>query len=552
MIMLKRLVRKQKRDNSTSSGNDEHIPTAQPQEVSGHGLLQRRLAPFTAKSKKDSSPCQFSTMFEGFIPQNNPVSQSEEPRKCLGLPADGALTASLVEMGYETSQICFIGFSSNGKHLICVEYKLPQNSSDSCAWNKYLPVSQILVFECYMHNSVIQKTSAYPFVFSGGTEIQDQNLALALAASHNLQFIAIHCVSLSRTSNLLAICGFNSMDKPRKPTVQVYEMKDNAISNNNYNEIFITKISKFSFTKSGILTAKITSCSFSPSSDLILVTALCDDFSTFARTNYIDFWNSKLGVHMGRIDLRNEAKDFRGYVTLLSFSCNGSILTIFSSAVECQILLYSVEKLKLGKLSSICPVNYHLLDKHCLVYSQFTPLIDENCFVLCTSKGLLARLTVNEDNLTVTVDSIIQLSYTLFQSVPDISEDHLSSVVGFVFCPATSRYFIRTNMILMVMDSSAYTVEKVIRVDYTLLDNPSANFTMNTENLSQSMSLSKTGCELAIFSKGTEIYVFLNQNNDISLLNLCRQKIIRHIAEERIHTLPLPNSLKKYLLFGKC
>ena len=416
-------------------------------------------------------------------------------------------------------RVNYVDFACNGRYLACIEVKCITEEQNSLAWNNLLPISQLLLLQPTPQqpdNSNVNNCRAYYT-----EEIND----FEIAASIELDFIDIYCVTLSSDTNAIAVYGFSYKEIPRKPTISVYEFVSSHTS------ICIELKSKLTFTSCEILSAKVTTTNFLPTNDHILVTSICTDYHSVRKTNFLDFWNIQSNLHFASLSLVKECPKLKGYISSNSFSSDGKILALLSSTKDWQLVLFSVAANKFGKLFSLKQQDFGDPIDHFNAFCEFGINFRPYDLLVLSEGGKLSRMTIDPEKLTV---KEVTISIAIFA-------DNLSKIVAMKYCPASSRCYIRTenNISFVDTDNGATTIEYELSADD------------RTSKGSSGMTVSKTGRQLAIIVDSHTVKVVQSRFMDNSLKNLCRCSIIKFIPENKIPQLDLPKCLISYLLYGK-
>ena len=419
-----------------------------------------------------------------------------------------------------SSQINYIDFACNGRYLACIELKCNPDQRDPMSWNNLLPISQLLLLQLADHSpehSQQRNNLAFP-----SEDIND----FEIAASIELDFIDVYCVNLSNDTTQIAVYGFSYKEIPRKPTIYVYEFVHVK------NSISIQFKSKFTFDACEILSAKVTSSTFLPTNDNILVTSICTDYHSVRKTNYLDFWNTQTSLHFAKLSILKECPRFQGYISSKSFSPDSLILALISSTKDWQLLLFSVAANKFGKLFSLQEHGYDDPVDHFTTFCEFGSTVGKYELVVLSATGNLTKLAINPENLTIQ-----QIVYSI-----EINDEPHSNISAFKYCPALSRYYFKTKTKLSFTDIQSGATN----TEYA--GNGHDNLTAKT---CSSIAISKTGKQIAMTTNSHTVKVFPCKFQDKSLKNLCRCYIIKNVPEHKILKLDLPKVLHTYLLFGK-
>ncbi len=439
-------------------------------------------------------------------------------------------------------KLVYVNFAANGRYLACVKVK-SLGEYDPRTGRYASPVTQLILYDGVSQTCCdnLESNSAglRPNHVRAETEHGCGFCAdLNLTASINLNLIEVYSVQMSNDELQFAVYGFGFNDMPRKPSISVYEIhldKQNGTS--------LSQKTKLIFENSGILSAMMTACKFFPTDSNVLVTSICDDYHTMRKCNYLDFWNSKSSLHFARLSLTEKAPKFQGYVTSMSFSSDGLLLAMTSSTRHTQLLLYSSQTHEFGPV--FCQQDYFLQEhEHFPAHSTFATDLYE--LFICSSPGDLLRLAIDPKSLTVAH----VISHTMvFDALPQPEigiAQQTNAALGFMYCKATCKCVIRSKRGLHFFDADRNTVEKTIPFQNKEPNHDDNNIDSDSHSW---MAMSKTGQELAVVSS-SELLIYLRQNSDMSLKNLCRQYIIQLVPEDKIVQVSLPKTLQSYLLYS--
>lgn len=416
-----------------------------------------------------------------------------------------------------SSSIYHIDFACNGRYLAFIEFKCNPHIQETNAWNNSLPISQLVL------TKLVDPFAASSPTRRNDTTPSDEVSDFEIVASINLDFIDIYCVALSNDTTQIAIYGFSYKDIPRRPVISVYEFIQSDES------VAIGIKSKLTFESCEILSARVTSSKFLPRSDNILLTSICTDYHSFRKTNCLDFWDTESGMHIAKLSLIKECPKLKGYVSSTSFSSDGLILAMTSSANDWQLLLFNLAVNKFGRLFSLKEQSFDDPVDHFANFCEFITNFDKYELVVFSQSGVLTRLTINPDSLMVKhIDYSIQI-----QNIP------APCITAFKYSPASARLYFITNNTISYVD---------LENGKRMIDN---ELDINEANIRPCIAVSKTGRDVAAVTNYFSAEVGTHKYLDISLKNLCRICILKLIPENRIPEQDLPRILTEYLLYGK-
>lgn len=470
--------------------------------------------------------------------QNDQGCFSNLPYQSLLNPANWPAEKQIVYYAPPPSELKYIEFALNGRYIASIEVKKLCRHTDSSIWRNYLPISQLLLMrvtpgdDTTPQSNETNRCSYRPDIYSPEEDRACATTRIEIAASIALDLIEVYCVEMSTNTTQFAVYGFSHTNMPRKPVISIYEIHHEA-----NNEISLSQKTKVVFEDSQILYAKLTACKFLASNSNVLVTAICNDFHSVTKTNSLDFWNTQTTVHLGRFNLVKVAPKFQGYVTSMSFSSDGLILAMTSSSKSCQLLLHSTQTHQFGPVFCQQEFNYQDQEEHFLSHSSFAANLGDYVLLVCTYHGHFYKFTINPENLAV--------DHVIFKVLLDpCLVDQPMMALDMKYCLATSSCLVRTQVALLFVNAEDLEIQKAVK----LYGSPRTFF--STENNSL-VAVSRTGQEVITICDPTTLQVHFQQNPDCSLKNICRQRIIQLVSEDRISQLPLPKTLISYLLYNK-
>ncbi len=204
----------------------------------------------------------------------------------------------------ECSKLILIDFALNGRFLACISVKDYADYQDPLTSSRNLsPTSQLILLKANNYSPNPAEINHFRQIPSG----YESNNDLSIVASINLDLVEVYCTEISNDTTQFAVYGFGYNTIPRKPAVSVYEIHYDSYSNS----VSLSRKTKLVFEKGEILYSKITACKFFPTDCNILVTAICDDYHSVRKTNYLDFWNTKSSLHFAGLPCWKRHLNFR-------------------------------------------------------------------------------------------------------------------------------------------------------------------------------------------------------------------------------------------------
>ena len=422
----------------------------------------------------------------------------------------------------DSTSISYVEFACNGRYLACVQVRHMPKVKQFAAWKTLTSVSQLMLlkFVDKAQQVIHEQESTVHF----DSDVEDD---FYVVASENLKLIEVYCVTMSKDTTQIAIHGFSYNDLLRKPAVNVYE-----IINGDNDDVFLVHKARLLFDSSEILFARVTANTFFPTNDELLMTSVCNDFHSVTKTNYLDLWNTKSNKSVIRLNLIKECPRFQGYVSSMAVSADSKILAMVSSTINWQLVLCSIQEKRFGKIISLQELTYDEPMDHFATFSEFISNTKDYELLICTSAGELTKLLIDPKALKI---KHIIFSTKMVGDTPGLS------IAGFKYIPAYSICVFKMHGRIRFAD-----------IETGLL---LGGFDFN-EGFSfpacSCLAVSKDGMEISFIKTISSISVMILENRDISLKNLCRNIIIHLIPENKIPLLDLPETLTKYLLYGKC
>lgn len=416
-----------------------------------------------------------------------------------------------------SSQIKYIDFVCNGRYISCIEIQSRINQQGGPpALNSLLPTCQLLLLQ-FVHKAFEEVPLQRNDVLGSPEDAND----FEIAASIGLDFLDVYGVALSNNTAQISVYGFSYKEIPRKPCISVYEF----ITVNG--SITIRFMSKLTFQSCEILLAKVTSSTYLPRNDNILLTSICTDYHSVRKTNCLDFWNTRSGLSLATLYLQKECPKFKGFVSSAAFSPDGLILALISSTKNWQLLPFSIVANKFGQLFSLEDHGYHDPVEHFTTFCEFKSGFGKYELMVFSDCGTLTLLSIDAENINAK-----QLIYSI-----DLQQTIGSNITAFKYCPAFYRCYFKTKTKISFIDLETCKIN--------------TEFNFDEHEKHSCIAISKTGMDLAFVMNSSTMKMLSCKSHKISLKNLCRCRIIKLIPEDKILEQEIPKVLATYLLYGK-
>ena len=278
------------------------------------------------------------------------------------------------------------------------------------------------------------------------------------------------------------------------------------------------------------LTGQTLCCQFSPDgSQLLSVASL--DFHTIRETNELRLWNARSMQIVKRVLLR-DLTDFCGFVTSCKFSPDGRFIACATS--QEQLCILGASNLDIVSI----------LRRRCrgnMLWCMFDPRSKHERLACCLQDGRIEIWQAQSLDSTVNNSG---MAYTC-ELKSKVSTQIIRRLCCFQYSPDGSMIAIGTSDATIMMLQSDNLL-KLYSLDCKVLGCPyspqSNNTAVHCVAFSQSLQFVAAG-----YSDGLVRVWALPCK--FSLQHLCRVAIMRLVAPSRVKMLPLPQSIKSFLLF---
>ena len=283
------------------------------------------------------------------------------------------------------------------------------------------------------------------------------------------------------------------------------------------------RLQKFQPQCNGI-TGQTLGCQFSPDGNQLLSVASLD-FHTIRETNELRLWNVR-SLQLTKKVLLRDLTDFCGFVTSCKFSPDGHYIACTTSQEQLCIL----------RAKNLDMVS--ILRKRCrgnMCWCVFDPRRKHEVLACCLQDGRVeiwrAQDTPAYPGIPYTCDKQSKIS-------------SLKRLYSCQYSPDGSMIAVGTSDATIIMLHSD-DLNKLYLLDCKVPGSPfspsSHNVTVHCVAFSKSLQFAAAGYSDGLVRVWALPYRF-------DLQHLCRLAILRHVAPRKVHTLPLPSSLKGYLL----
>ncbi|XP_031551031.1 WD repeat and SOCS box-containing protein 2-like [Actinia tenebrosa] len=309
---------------------------------------------------------------------------------------------------------------------------------------------------------------------------------------------------------------------------EVAQLKRNRTSPSGVSE----KLAKFHPECNGF-TGQTMICKFAPDSSALL-SAACVDFHTIRETNELRVWSVK-SMNLVKSVVLRDLSDFCGFVTSCNFSPDGTLIA-FSTSQEQLCVLNS------KTLEKVCVLRKRCRGNKC--WCVFDPRYKNQVLACCLQDGRIELW--HRDQMTLPHpssgynDSCV--SYTCHKQQRVTSTSRLYSCQyspdGMYLAIGTSE----AKVLLLHPD----TLTQIMVLDCKAVSAPTDGMVQSA--IIHCISFSKS-CQYLAAGYNDSVVRVWQMPMRFDLQHMCRTAILQFVPANRVYALPLPSSLKNYLLY---